>query len=592
MLLNLHSFAGEVPKVSPDKLPASSAVMARDCRLSSGALQPLRMQDLRHTVRGQSEPFKSIYFYQPGNKYLCFTDDTDVIPSPIADDQYGRVYISDASGVKLAQSSGITQDALGRVSIATRPLGIPAPGGTPSISGSGGSSALTLARAVVYTFVSDLGEEGPPSAPSATVTVKQDDTISVTGMTTANPSGQNITKKRLYITTVGSSGATFQFWAEVNLADATYSGAVNSLTLGEVLPSTYWTAPPSGLTGLVALSGNFMAGFKANEVWFSEPNYPHAWPVSYMLTFNYPVVALGVDGSTLIVLTTAYVYIVSAQTPDTATVSTFPDIIPCASKRSVAQSPAGVIFAGQDALYVANSSGVGKLADEYWSRPQFQALNPSTIHGSYQNGQYVFFNDYSGGWVFTIGETADSKLVRLGFYATASAATRPDDEFTLAYPDGAGGQAIATFDSDLNKLMSYCWRSRLVITGEPVNFSCLRVTTEDFEATTPVPSPPAETGGALGASMVGAYPVAGDWWTQWFAELAAQDDSLRVRVLADGDEKFSSSVAPDKVIPLPSGFKARKWQVELEGNVTVMGLMMATSAPELMYGPMMPGASV
>lgn len=592
MLVNLSSFSGEVPKVAQDKLPASSATIARDCRLTSGDLEPWRLEAEKHVVRGQATPIKSLYYYTPGSKYLCFTEDTDVVSSPIADDQYGRVYISNSSGVYLAISSGITEDAYGRVSIALRPLGIPAPSAQPGLAGSGGVSDISVVRSVVYTFVSDLGEEGPPSTPSASTTMKQDDSISVTGMSTAQPTGQNISKKRIYVTTIGSSGAVFQFWKEVDLNDASESGVIDPLQLGETLPSTYWVAPPDDLQGLVALSGNFMAGFRGNEVWFSEPNYPHAWPVGYMLTFNHDVVALGVDGTTLVVMTAAHVYLVTAQSPDTATVATFPDAIPCASKRSVAMTPAGVVFAGWDALYVANSSGVGKLTQEYWSRPQFQSLAPNTIHGAFQNGQYVFFYNDMGGYVLSIGEAAEARLSRLSFYATAVAATRPDDELTIAYPSG-GDQIISWFDADINRLMSYCWRSRLIVAPEPVNFSCLRVTAQEFESSTPVPMPPNETSGALGYSMVGQYSVGGDWWTSWFASLVAQLGSLRVHIYAGGELKHSVDISSeDDILALPSGFLERKWQIEMEGNVTVMGVMMATSVTELMTAPVMPGASV
>lgn len=591
MLVKLASFAGIIPKTASDKLPASAASVADNCRLTSGDIEPWRGFKLEQVVNALASAIKTIYYYIPGSIYLTFEEDTDIVPSPIAQDQYGRIYLSDAtSGAGMALSSGVSLDAFGRTVIVKRPLGLDAPDLQPSVFGSGGSSPLNVVRSALYTFVTDIGEEGPPSLAATAVTMKQDDTFSINGMSTTS-SNANVTKKRIYVTSVGTAGASYQFWAEVALNVASNAGSIDPLNLGETLPSTFWAKAPAGLHGLVALAGNFMAGFVGNEVWFCEPGYPHAWPVKYMLTFNDDVVALGVDGSTLIVLTNAMVYIVSAPSPDTASVSTFPDVVPCASKRSVAMTPSGVLFASEDGLYAANSAGVTRVSQDYFTRAQWQDLQPSTIHGAYQNGYYIFFYGGERGIVVAMPESAEARLSELGLYATATASIKPDDELAIAYPAGSA-QHIAWFDADPFYVTTFLWNSRLIITPELVNFSCARVTADVFENVEHTPDPPPVTGGALGSSMVGEYSLGGDWWTSWYADLLAQEFSLTLRVYSGGVLRHTAAVVDDSIIMLPSGFMDRKWEISIAGNVRVQSIQMATSVTELMTGPLMPGASV
>ena len=589
MLVRLSSFSGEIPRTAPDKLPAANAVRAMNCRLTSGDLEPWRAPVVQKKIYGVYQGPQTIYYYIPNSMFLTFDIDTDIVPSPIAQDQYGRIYLSDATnGIGMAKSTDITQDGLGRVTVARRPLGIPAPAGTATITGTGGASSTLVVRALVYTYVSDMGEEGPPSPPSLSVQMKQDDTLNVSNMSGDPGLPNHISKIRLYVTSVGTAGAVFQFLAEETVGTTSKSYTINSMTLGETLPSTYWVAPPAMLRGLVPISGNFIAGFLGNAVYFSEPNFPHAWPVSYMLTFNFNVVGLAVDGNTLVVLTNSAVYLVTVPSPDTATVTTFPDIIPCVSKRSISQTPSGSIFAGQDGLYLANSGGVSLLTQQFFTKPQWLALVPSTMHAGYQNGVYTFFYGGSAGYAFIPSES-EAALTEIGFYASAAAGVKPQDELALAYYS-TDHVEIAFWDSDLSLVMSYFWKSRLVVTPDLVNFSCIRVTRD----TTPTVSkssllPPTNLGGALGMSMVAQYSLGGDWTT---SSITSQSDTLQAHVFAGGIEVFSSEIQDDTILMLPSGFMDRKWQIALEGNVRVQNAIMGTGVTELMAGPLLPGASV
>ena len=61
-------------------------------------------------------------------------------------------------------------------------LGVPAPDGAPTVavSGTGNEGAIDITTAYVYTFVTEFGEEGPPSPPSEFVEFEEGQTRTVT----------------------------------------------------------------------------------------------------------------------------------------------------------------------------------------------------------------------------------------------------------------------------------------------------------------------------------------------------------------------------------------------------------------------------
>jgi hypothetical protein len=76
-----------------------------------------------------------------------------------------------------------------------------------------------------------------------------------------------------------------------------YDDTSNNDQLAEVIPSTYWIAPPDDdsstypdgpLKGLTALPNGIMAGFTGKRLCFSEKFLPYAWPIIYRMNFRRP----------------------------------------------------------------------------------------------------------------------------------------------------------------------------------------------------------------------------------------------------------------------------------------------------------------
>ena len=193
-------------------------------------------------------------------------------------------------------------------------MGVPAPAAAPNLVASS-SLAPNETRAYVYTYVSTFGtvkEESAPS-PAATVTVSTSGgaTVTVSGFSAAPTTGYNITHRRIYRTITGASQVVYSFVAEIPIATTSYVDSLSVTQLGSELQTLFWTPPPAGLKGLVAMPNGILAGFEGNQIYFSEPYYPHAWPDIYALTVDYPIVGLGVYDTTLVVLTTKFPYLIS-----------------------------------------------------------------------------------------------------------------------------------------------------------------------------------------------------------------------------------------------------------------------------------------
>ena len=159
---------GMKPRVEPFLLPDECAVLAKDCHFDSGIISPLN-DDEPNAVTFPITP-KTIFHYRD-DFWFSWSGDVDVIRSPVAQDDYGRVYYTDGDYPKVTMANIATSGA-------TRPtahfrLGVPAPstvvsvvGVTPPSGTTNGSSTDDETRYYIQTFVSATGEEGPPSGVS------------------------------------------------------------------------------------------------------------------------------------------------------------------------------------------------------------------------------------------------------------------------------------------------------------------------------------------------------------------------------------------------------------------------------------------
>lgn len=536
MLITLANFAGVAPKLAPYMLQPNQAQVASNTRLWTGALEALPAKSTIKT--GVGGTIKSIYRFgqdTPGDSNYWFTwaDDVHVVKGPIAGDTTERTYFT-GNGYPKVTNNALALSSQPYPSAAYR-LGVPAPTHSPllAVNNAGDTTETLETRAYVYTYVTAWGEEGQPSDPELVnlYPVSQSVTLTLGSV----PSGNyNLSKVRIYRTAVGSAGTNYYFVAEVSLATSSFTDTVAGTDLGEPIPSLTWTMPPDDLDGLTALPNGFLAGFSGRDVYFSEAYYLHAWPIEYMQSVDYPIVGLGQFGQSLVVLTTGSPYMLTGSDPSSMTLQKLDFEQACVSVKSICRLGAGVVYASPDGLAYIGSDGMNLLTDQFFTRKEWQSLNPSTIVAEqHDNRYYAFFDDgvTKGGFIL------DPKSNGSPFIFT-------NQYFDGLYNDLRNDALYGIYQGTISKLeggtslLTYTWRSKQFLLPRPQNFRLAQV-------------------------------------------IAADYTSLTVKFYLDGVLKYTATPTNQDPFKLPAGFRGRVLEVELIGTSTVIAVNVAESIEEL-----------
>lgn len=335
-------------------------------------------------------------------------------------------------------------------------------------------------RFYICTYVNDWGEESAPSPVSVLVEPDQNDTVLLT--CPQPPSGWNIRGVRLYRSNAGAQTAAFQYMTELSggsddywvaQSNRQYTDQLPASALQEVCPTTTWAVPPSNLRALVNLPNGIVAGFFGSTVCFCEPYAPYAWPVEYQITTEHPIVAMGVFGQTLVVVTEGFPYYVSGA--DSASMSAQKLETPqaCVSAASVVPVDGGVVYASPDGLCLAAGNGVSVITAAHFSRTDWQALAPTTMRCAYHDGVVYFVA--TG---MTKAYALDPSTGKLGTVDVAPTAFCSDLKTDRIY--GASGTAVTGLFAG-TALRTAKWRSKIVVTPMQAGMAWV-VAESDFAA--------------------------------------------------------------------------------------------------------------
>lgn len=510
-MFGANKFMGAIPRVAPHLLPDGYAQLARSCDLDKGTLRPLRNHSTVTTPTKVGTKL-TIVPYGATPVWFHWLEDVDVVRAPLAGDSLNRVYFT-GQGAPKATDASIATSGGTNYPMASYALGIPAPTTGPLVGLSGTATspvdpATQEERQYVFTYVSAWGEESPPSPPSTAVTWSPGESCELTSIA-APPSGDyNIVAKRIYRTLEGE----FLYVASIDDAATAYTDAVASSALGEALPSATWYPPPSTLKGLRMHPAGFLVGFYGKALAVSEPYLPHAWDANKQITVDETIVGIAVFGQNILVATEGTPYVVSGTDPGSLSVERIETGEKCLNKRGMADMGDYVVYPSPVGL-VAIGLGVNKvLTEKMYTPEEWLALSPSTMHGVSHHGKYF------------------------GFHSTGCIIVDPKEEPTVitdttvataAYSDGTDlflvvAGTIVKWQGDTTK-KTYLWRSRVERT-QLTNHARAQV----------------------------------------FADAA-----MTFRLYAGGVLKHTQSVTSVDEFPLPSGFLADEWYVELEGTATV-----------------------
>ena len=407
-------FNGIAPGVSPRLLAEEFGQTAENVDLESGRLVATKVDADEFTLANSAR--RSIYKYNYGSTssvWLQWAEEVDVVPGPIPADILDRLYFTGDDYPRVGIATTIVSGS--SYPNASYRLGVPAPSGAPTTAKSGTADTTATPNDVsyVYTLVTALGEEGPPSAPSTVIELTDTESVAVTLATNQQPSGNynfgSAAKKRVYRSNTGSTNTTFQFVGEVAYTATSFTDTVDAAALGEVLPSDTWIGPPNDdsslypdgpLQGLIPLAQGVMAGFTGKRFCLSEPFLPHAWPISYRITTEEDIVAIASTANGVAALTDGQPYFVTGTDPSAMTAIRIDLAQACVNVHSVVDMGDYVLYAGPDGLCAVQSASGQVVTNGLISVDQWNAnFNPTTIRAFKHEGTYVAFHA-SGGWVY------------------------------------------------------------------------------------------------------------------------------------------------------------------------------------------------
>lgn len=536
--ISIKEFAGQAPKVNPRQLPQSMAQTALNCKLWS-TLEPFR--DVAAVVT-PTKVGANMSMYRLGQGlaetqfWMTWATDVNVVRGQIAGDTTERTYYTGDGVPKVTDATLCTAGGT-NYPVTSYTLGIPKPITSPTLVVSGAGTGLPESRIYVYTYVSAWGEESQPCLASAAVDVMVGQTVTLSALSATPTGAYNVATKRIYRSNSGTFGTQFQFVAEIAVATVTYADTIAGTALGEVLATSTWAMPPANLSGLIALPNGVMAGFAGNEICFCDPYHPYAWPIAYRQATDFPIVSIGQYGGIVIVATTGTPYMITGVDPASMSMLKMEIQQACVSKRSMVQMGSGVCYASPDGLVFASGGGATLATKDHFTRDEWQALVPSSIHAYLLDGRYIgFYNTgaISGGFIFSPADGKDG-LVMLDTYATSGYVDPVLDALYLMV-----GTNIVRWDSHATLKKTMTWKSKVFVAPKPCNMAC-------------------------GQVLAVAYP-------------------LTMNIYADGVLKRAQIVVDEKPFRLPGGFLARDWEIEIVGTTEIYSVYLAESIAELANG--------
>ncbi len=397
--------------------------------------------------------------------------------------------------------------------------------------------AYLTTRYYVFTYVTSLGEEGPPSTASTPVDVapSQVANLSIPAMNPDIGQGRLIENIRIYRTATGSVASQFQFVGEIPITENAFVDDVPSQNLGESLPSAEWDPPAEGLRGLKVAAEGFGVGHFDNKVAFSEPYQLHAWPTSYQIALDYDVVAVEVVDNGVVAGTTGRPYIIQGIEPRSMTPRRLENNYACVSARSMVSMGYAAIFATTEGLVMVAGGQASLLTRNLVTEKEWAEFAPETIHAYAHQGRYVAFydaGDRRGGFIIDPQEP-DLGLVDLEFWAKAGFVD-PRERFLYLLTED---NRILRWDDPDQPPEPYRWRSKTFVTQRPANLSA--------------------------------------------AKLAAFSYPATFRIFADRQLQFEAEVTGPDPFVLPAGYLAREWWFEVEGTAHLQDIHISDSYEEL-----------
>jgi hypothetical protein len=645
--IRIVPFMGMLPRVAERLLGDGAAVDATNVNLTSGEIRPIKRPLLVNTPT-VSGPWLSVYRaeHNGAQVWLAWSRDVDIVRAPLPPAVEPRYYWTGDGEPRYAEFSDLPSTFYA--------LGVPRPQTAPGVSHSGGTGAATT-RVYVYTFYSALNEESPESPASSLVTGKVDGTWVITGMDAFPANSGTITvshaagvstctntgnhwlrvgdeviisgttvavsevtsatvfkvpgnftgatswarkapwntagmKRRLYRST-GTTG-TFQLVHD-DVGTSYNDTLTDAQILGDELISQTWEPPPPSLRGVIALPNGALAGFFDNQLCFSEPYQPHAWPVEYRRATDFEIVGIESFGTTVVACTKGRPYVAQGTEPANVVLESVDKVWPCLSKRSVVSIGDGVLYATSHGMAYVGMGGSMIWTEAFYSREEWTPLDPSSMVAAAAEGRvfvrFVGTGGAKGILVFSPAE-ASMGLTMLSLAPDELYADPLNGKLYLVDIDG-----IHQYDAGVGLRLDYSWKSKEYHLPSPINLGAAKVdfVSEMSEADYDKAQADYAAAVAANSALVSGYKGVGG--VNGRAVNAGMLNGSNIKNIApvaldavtftlycDGRAVYSRKLVADQsAFRLPAGFRTDNVAVGLTGSIRVKSVKLAGTMQDL-----------
>lgn len=391
--------------------------------------------------------------------------------------------------------------------------------------------------------------------------------------------------KRIYRTLSGSNATDYQFVDEIPVATTTYADTVADGDLGELIGSLEYDQPPTDLRCIAALPGGAMVGVSKNQVCFSEPYKPHAWPSKYRQTMAYNGVAIGVYGSSMVVATDGFPYVGSGTDPESITLTKAEMEYPCISKRGAVAFDFGLMYPSYAGLVLIGVGGTVVVTEPLYTADNWKQINPATLVAAGYNGRYygIYTRSDGGNKIIILDRTEGVILLESDIQANAIYGDLLDGNLYIA-----NVTSIQQWDGDDAHKMVFDWLSKEFLVPKPINPGAAKVEADFTQSSAEIAARQAaydaqvaandallatgEVGGEINADEFGALEMNGSN----MAEVPQLDyESLQFSLYNRDELVFTTQIVSNDSFWLPSGYKTDAFSYRISGNVRVRSVSIA-----------------
>lgn len=388
--------------------------------------------------------------------------------------------------------------------------------------------------------------------------------------------------RRIYRTS--GSLATFQLVAET--PNTAYTDMLSDLLIpGDDLISAGWLPPPVGLTGLRITPFGSAVGFVGNLVCLSVPGQPHAWPVEYQFSTLFPVKALGMAGSDIVVATSANPYVLTGLDPSAMALQKLNGIYPCLHKRSLVSDGSTCYYASSAGIVAVANGQPSVITGNWYTSVEWAPLVKTSMMCEIWNSRLVAaYVDGSGNRQMLIFDFANGHLEPL---SVAAHDLYTDETTGILYL--STDQGVEEFDHEMGApLLGEYWTKEFVF-PTPCNLGAAQVLFISGLTDAEIEAIAAARDAAIGANhlLFQAGKVFGGYDRLAYGRYAFnRSNAMRIPDLpaystctftlySKGAPVFSRTVMTTEGFRLPAGFKTDRVSVRINAQSRVAYIILA-----------------